>query len=560
MREAQTLLDNRYSILHIERTSDFSKVFFALDTYQNPPRNCVIKILQPVVQKPQIAQWIEEEFQKEANRLKQLSLCNPYLPQIYTYSKNSLGYYLVRELIEGTTLKEKLETKGKLSAIEVRQILVKLLKVLNYLHKRKVIHQNIKPKNIILRDKDHLPMPINFGSIRQIVTTFDFCGDRQIFSSNNVYGYIPSEQALGQPVPASDLYSLGLTAVYLLTAKNPLDLQIDLNHSNFKMPLEISHTDPELAAILARAISLNSGDRYSSAQEMLDALLEIKSPPSLDKNKPENSDLNLDTPLSKPEGTFASTFKTVAAKRAKYDQRSQQRTSQSRLKPNSLQETGESSRGFRRFYSGVIYDFNWWKIIVYILGSFYALGAGITALYESSSQNTFIPQLPEPSTPFPSTSPYPTEAVGKKPSMLNSQSKDLVEVPIFTTGTQKKQLRKVLGEPNAIQKGYWVNSSAWIYKGRGNGLIDMGYLFDLNTNKLRQTEMAIAPSVGLGTTSEILGSLLQGKITPSVNQGLKKVYQRQANEYSFRLGGLSGSIARDKNDNIYLGVWESNFH
>ena len=583
MREAQTLLDNRYSILHIERTSNFSKVFFALDTYQNPPRSCVIKILQPVVQKPQVAQWIQEEFQKEANRLKQLSLCNPYLPQIYTYSKDPLGYYLVRELIEGTTLKEKVEAKGELSAIEVRQILVKLLRVLNYLHKRKVIHQNIKPKNIILRDNDHLPMPINFGSIRQIVTTFDFCGDRQIFSSNNAYGYIPSEQALGQSVPASDLYSLGLTAVYLLTAKNPLDLHIDLNHGNFKMPLEISHTDPELAAILARAISLNSSDRYSSAQEMLDAILQIKSQPSLDKDKPENSDLNLDAPSSKPESTFVSTSTAVAAERAsKYDQRSQRgsRLETKDLSPYTVEGapdgeavspvlpretrppiTGEPFRGSRRFYSGVIYDFNWWKIIIYILSSLYVLGAAITALYDwNSSQNTFIPQLPEPSTPFPSTLSYPTEAVSKKPSMLNSQSKDLVEVPIFATGTQKKQLRKVLGGPNAIQKGYWVNSSAWIYKGRSNGLIDMGYLFDLDTNKLRQTELAIAPSVGLGTTTEILGSLLQGNITPSVNQGLKKIYQRQANEYSFRLGGLSGSIERDKDDNIYLGVWESDFH
>lgn len=564
MREAQTLLDNRYSILHIERTSNFSKVFFALDTYQNPPRSCVIKILQPVVQKPQVAQWIQKEFQKEANHLKQLSLCNPYLPQIYTYSKDSLGYYLVRELIEGITLKEKVETKGKLSGIEVRQILVKLLKVLNYLHKRKVIHQNIKPKNIILRENDHLPMPINFGSIRQIVTTFDFCGDRQISSSNNVYGYIPSEQVLGQPVPASDLYSLGLTAVYLLTAKNPLDLQIDLNHGNFKMPLEISHTDPELAAILSRAISLNSSDRYSSAQEMLDALLQIKSQPSLDKDKPENSDLNLDTPLSKSESTFVSTSKAVVAELAsKYDRRSQRgfQLETKDLSAYTAEGAPDGDAGSRRFYSGVIYDFNWWKIIIYILSSLYVLGAAITALYDwNSSQNTFIPQLPEPSTPFPSTLPPPTKVVSKKPSILHSQSKDLVEVPIFATGTQKKQLRKVLGEPNAIQKGHWVNSSVWIYKGKSNGLIDMGYLFDLNTNKLRQTELAIAPSVGLGTTTEILDSLLQGNITPSVNQGLKKIYQRQANEYSFRLGGLSGSIERDKDDNIYLGVWESDFH
>ena len=51
MQEAQTLLYNRYSILHIERTNSFNKVFFALDTYQNPPRNCVIKVFEPIIQR-----------------------------------------------------------------------------------------------------------------------------------------------------------------------------------------------------------------------------------------------------------------------------------------------------------------------------------------------------------------------------------------------------------------------------------------------------------------------------------------------------------------------------
>ena len=101
MPETETLIYNRYSILHIERSSNFSKVFFALDTYQNPPRSCVIKVFEPIVQKLKIARWIEREFQQEAKRLKQLSLNNSHLPEIYTYSCDFQVYYLVRELIEG---------------------------------------------------------------------------------------------------------------------------------------------------------------------------------------------------------------------------------------------------------------------------------------------------------------------------------------------------------------------------------------------------------------------------------------------------------------------------
>ena len=271
-----TLLDNRFSILHIERTNSFSKVFFALDTYQNPPRNCAIKAYKPISQKPQLQEWIVREFQQEAARLKQLSLTNQYLPEIYTYFYDSKAYYIARELVEGATLEAKVQSTGALSNYSVREILRKLLLMLVDLHQEKVVHQNIKPKNIILRDSDSTPISINFGSIKQIVATFDFHGDKNIFSLNDTLGYAPSEQALSEAIPASDLYSLGLTAIYLLTAKNPKDLSIDLDSGNYLIPPKIKAHDPNLAAVIARAIHLNPSDRYSTASEMLNALLTTK--------------------------------------------------------------------------------------------------------------------------------------------------------------------------------------------------------------------------------------------------------------------------------------------
>lgn len=507
MPEAQTLIYNRYSILHIERSSNFGKVFFALDTYQNPPRSCVIKVFEPIVQKPQIAEWIGREFQKEAKRLKQLSLNNQHLPQIYTYSNDFQVYYLVRELVEGKTLKEKVQTKGKFSPSEVREILVKLLSVLDYIHDRGVIHQNIKPKNIILRDRDNVPMLINFGSIKQIVATYGFYGDRQIFSSTNHHGYAPSEQTLGKAVRASDLYSLGLTAVYLLTAQNPVDLAVEPNFSNFQLPSEIIACDPTLAAVITRAIGSNLSQRYHSASEMLDALL--------DKNLRENI---------KPPADAIDTIPP---------------------RPPEISRAGKNS-------------FNWWPIVISGLGILCVVAAGILVWQDwNLNQNPPVLYLPEPSTSPPIAEPSPP--VETKPSMLNT-GKDSIEIPIFATGTSKQELRKALGEPNAIQKGYWANSTAWIYKDRANGSIDLGYLFDLDTDKLRQTEVAIAPSVGLGTIEDILDSLLQGNLVSPVDRELQKIYNRQEDEYTFKLENLAGSIQRDRDDNIYLGVWQADFH
>ena len=509
MAETQTLLYNRYSVVHIEKTSNFSKVFYALDTYQNPPRSCLIKVFEPIVQKSEIARWIGEEFQKEAKRLKQLSLNNQHLPQIYTYSNEFQVYYIVRELIEGETLREKVQSQGQLSPREVREILIKLLSVLDYLHEHRVIHQNIKPKNIILRDDDRLPMLINFGSIKQIVATYGFYGDKQIFSANNLYGYAPAEQALGKSLPASDLYSLGLTAVYLLTAKNPVDLTVS-SSNNFQIPETIASLDPDLAAIITRAVSPNVSDRYSTAREMSNALQK-----------------NFDSDNHQQQYS-SSAFITQSHSPRKDSQR-------------------EPSLSL-------------WKTVVYALSALYIISIGVVVLYDwKLSQNTPV-QLPVTASPPAATVPALSEKpIDRQPSILADRLES-IEIPILPIGTEKERLKEVLGQPNAIQKGYWANSTAWIYQDRANGSIDLGYLFDLDTNKLRQTEVAIAPSIGVATINDILDSLLRGDITPSISQELQKIYRREADEYSFRLGDLEGSIQRDADDLIYLGVWEADFH
>ena len=627
MLKGETLLHDRYSIVHIEHTGSFSKVFFALDTYQNPPRSCLIKVFEPIVQKDRIAKWIEEEFNKELKHLKQLSLRNQHLPEIYTYSSELQVYYIVRELVEGETLGKKVQTKGKFSPQDVRAILVRLLSILKYLHHEGVIHQNIKPKNIILRDEDQMPMLINFGSIEQIVATYKFYGDKQISSVSNVQGYAPPEQALGQSVPASDLYSLGLTAAYLLTAKHPLDLPVDSNSEVKKLPHQVFQQDSDLANIITRAISSNLEKRYSCAEEMLHDLcrkdLDLNGRLSLNKPKPSDvtnqqtnstekqnqkskshnhgflnrqSERSPTVPKSATHraeslnrkgtvsGDVPQGISTDVRKRKHFDislwnpfrrppqittdsqsESSLQRLtkgnpSQKTIKPERLKAMGSAAKK-DSVTSRPVSQVNWWKIVVFTVSGLYILGAAIVALYDwRVSQNTSVRSLPEPLAPSSPPTPKSSTSEPAPPLALNSPPEDVIQIPIVATGTTKEELRKILGEPNAIQKGYWANSTAWIYKKQASDSIDLGYLFDTDTNQLRQTEVAIAPAVGLETIKDILASLLQSETTPLIDQELRKVYNRQISEYSFSFGELEGSINREPDGHIYLGVWEANFH
>jgi serine/threonine-protein kinase len=96
-------------------------------------------------------------------------------------------------------------------------------------------------------------------------------------------GYMPSEQAAGRPVYSSDLYSLGMTAIYLLTGKSPQQLQTDSQTGEILWHDYATHLSPPFANIIDKAIRYHPRDRFASAKEMLDALQGVENtvPPTL---------------------------------------------------------------------------------------------------------------------------------------------------------------------------------------------------------------------------------------------------------------------------------------
>ena len=261
----QPILNNRYRIIKTLASGGFGETFLAQDTQMPSGRLCVIKQLKPIVNNPQIYQLVQERFQREAAILEELGETNNQIPRLYAYFTENGQFYLVREWIEGETLTKKLETEGIFNENYVRQILISLLPVLDYIHSQRIIHRDIKPGNIIWREKDSLPVLIDFGAVKELMgTTFNSKGNPSRSIVIGTPGFMPPEQAAGHPVYASDLYSLGLTAIYLLTGKNPSQLPTNSSWENLT-----TNITPQLTEILNKVIQSNPSDRYSTAGEML---------------------------------------------------------------------------------------------------------------------------------------------------------------------------------------------------------------------------------------------------------------------------------------------------
>ncbi len=272
----QRIISNRYKIVKVLAEGGFGKTFLTEDTHLPSGRHCVIKQLKPVTNNPQIYKLVQDRFQREAAILEELGNGNNRIPNLFAYFSEQDQFYLVQEYIQGKTLTNKVQTEGPLSESAVREILKSLLYVLNYVHSKQIVHRDIKPDNVILRDSDNVPVLIDFGAVRESMGTVANSQGNAISSIViGTPGFMPAEQAAGRPLYSSDLYSLALTMIYLLTGKMPQELH-DFKTGNMIWHQYAMNVSPSFRAILDKAIAYNPNDRYATAKEMLEAL---QSPP-----------------------------------------------------------------------------------------------------------------------------------------------------------------------------------------------------------------------------------------------------------------------------------------
>lgn len=212
------LLGDRYGVQKIIGQGGFGRTFLAIDEYKPSKPPCVIKQFYPQLQGTSSIQKAAELFELEAVRLEQLGK-HSQIPDLLAYFSQDGRQYLVQEFIDGENLAEALESKGYFSETQIRNLLNNLLPVFEFIHSRQVIHRDIKPENIILRQDGELVL-VDFGAAKYATqTALGLTGTRI-----GTAGYTAPEQANGKPIHASDIYSLGVTCLYLLTQVEPIDL------------------------------------------------------------------------------------------------------------------------------------------------------------------------------------------------------------------------------------------------------------------------------------------------------------------------------------------------
>jgi serine/threonine protein kinase len=268
--EGQTI--GKYRVLEALGRGGMAQVFRAY--HPQLDRYVAIKVLR--------SDLVEHEeflarFRREAHAVS--GLRHPNIVQVFDFDVQDEQYYMVMELLEGNTLRARLNeyrTRGeRMPLVEVLRILVDVLNGLGYAHTEGVIHRDIKPANIMLTKRDQAVVT-DFG-IAQIV------GSTQYTVSGALMGtlsYMAPEQGLkGHCDARSDIYSLGIVLYEMLTGYTPFDadtpLAILMKHLNDPLPLP-SKIDPALPAVLEpivlKALAKDPEDRYQSAAEMIAAL------------------------------------------------------------------------------------------------------------------------------------------------------------------------------------------------------------------------------------------------------------------------------------------------
>lgn len=259
------VLYDRYCIQSLLGRKTGRRTFLANDLQTRSP--VVIKLL---LFNPDFTWDDLKLFEREAETLK--SLDHPGIPKYLDFfevdTEMGKGFALVQSYIEARSLQEWIQSGRTFSEEELQTIAEELLGILDYLHSHRppVIHRDIKPSNILLGDRSgNSPRQVylvDFGSVQTIK-------QNDTITIVGTYGYMPPEQFEGKAAPASDIFSFGVTLVYLLTRIHPADLPKRNGRIQFERHCS---TDKQFQTWLRCMIHADVEQRFESAQSALAAL------------------------------------------------------------------------------------------------------------------------------------------------------------------------------------------------------------------------------------------------------------------------------------------------
>jgi WD40 repeat protein/tetratricopeptide (TPR) repeat protein len=216
-----------------------------------------------------VRDWkIVELFEREAETLENLR--HPAIPAFIEHfaveRDGTRTSYLVQQLAPGWSLSQWVASGWRADEAELRRITESVLDVLGYLHARMppLIHRDVKPENIVREESGKIWL-VDFGAVRTISESATLGGSTVV----GTYGYMAPEQLRGIASPASDVYGLGATLVFLLTGRSPAQLPQKKLAIDFR---PCARASAELLDLVERMVAPAPEDRLRDANQALSAL------------------------------------------------------------------------------------------------------------------------------------------------------------------------------------------------------------------------------------------------------------------------------------------------
>lgn len=294
------VLRSRYHILHQLSFGEFSRTYLAEDTNRFNEL-CVLKEFAPQLKGTFVLKKAQELFERvEREAVVLYRLQHPQIPQVrqlFRYRQQNdqeEHLFLVQDYVDGATyhtlLNQRLAANNRFSEGEIKKLLTQVLPILEYIHSMGVMHCDLSPDNLILRNQDELPVLIDFGCIKEVEIKTQLKLSQVTINPSiplvstalDKASYAPPEQLERGIICAhSDLYALAATAIVLLTGKQPQQL-IDPGSYRWHWRHEVSPLgqsevtlSPKLEWILNKMLSPHPSDRFNSAAEVSKTLQDI---------------------------------------------------------------------------------------------------------------------------------------------------------------------------------------------------------------------------------------------------------------------------------------------
>jgi eukaryotic-like serine/threonine-protein kinase len=266
------VISGRYKIAKFLGKGGFGTTFLAKDPQLLVNPLCVVKQFTPDYTEPEILTKLKELFYQEAVMLETLGE-HKQIPKLLAKIEENGEDYIVQEYIKGHDLSDELPLGQKKTESEVIQLLIEILEVLEFVHKYKVIHRDIKPDNIRRRESDNNIVLIDFGVVKEISTQV-VNGQKQFTMIFGTPGYMPSEQQRGKPKLSSDVYAVGIIAIQSLTGLLPDKLEEDTETGEI-IWRKYANVSPKLETVVDKMVSYDFRNRYPTAKEALQAVKKL---------------------------------------------------------------------------------------------------------------------------------------------------------------------------------------------------------------------------------------------------------------------------------------------